>query len=130
MIYLDATALAKLVRPTDETAALAAHLQLTTDPLATSDLAVVELHTALAHTGADPIERDAADALLAGLLVLPVGPVMPAAARRAAADLRTVDALHLAVVNQIPGAVTEIITYDPVLTTAAERAGLRVTAPT
>ena len=133
MIYLDSSALVKMIRVEAETAALISWLNgQGAEPLAASVLVEVEVPRALCRSQ---------PGVLAG-----VGPVlarlhrveMNAAIRGAAGAyvdpmLRSLDAIHLATAENLISAgliVSAFVTYDARLAAAAAGAGLVVQAPT
>ena len=130
MIYLDSSAILKLVVPEPESAALFEYLDTAEDPLASSELAIVEVHRALRRMGiaSDGEHQEIADAVLADLDQLPLAPVLKAAALLPGRSLRSLDALHLATAQQLPS-LRALITYDHLLTQHATAAGLRTAAP-
>ncbi|MGH4012835.1 MAG: type II toxin-antitoxin system VapC family toxin [Pseudonocardiaceae bacterium] len=130
MIYLDSSAILKLVVPELESAALFEYLDAAEGPLASSELASVEVHRALRRMGTDPDDEHhaLADAVLTELDQLPLAPVLRAAALLPGRWLRSLDALHLATAQQLPSLRT-LITYDHRLAQHATAAGLRAEAP-
>jgi hypothetical protein len=113
MLYLDTSALMKVIRPEPESAELRNWLDDRPDQLlATSALAEVELPRALRRLG--EVERlSQAFELLEDLLVIEID----AEVRRTAAGLpepllRSLDAIHVASAYQLRPDLTAIITYD------------------
>lgn len=113
MLYLDTSALVKIVRPEPESAALRDWLATQPDQLlATSALAEVELPRALHRIG--EIERlTRAAELLEDLLIIEIDTYV----RRAAADLpepllRSLDAIHVASAHQLRPDLSAVLTYD------------------
>lgn len=133
MIYLDSSALVKMVRVEAESAALVAWLNArSAEPLTASVLVEVEVPRAL---------RRAQPGVLAGVssVLARLHRVELNAAVRAAAGayvdpaLRSLDAVHLATAENLIAAgqvVSAFVTYDLRLATAAADAGLTVHAPT
>jgi predicted nucleic acid-binding protein len=129
LLYLDASALVKLVRPEPETKALIAAL----DPeakLVSSEIAEVEVLRALRRW-----DGDSAVALgrskLESVRLLPINQgVRHAACDLGPAELRTLDAIHVATAMQLGDLLESIYAYDLRLIEAACDAGLRVLAPT
>ncbi len=130
MIYLDSSAILKLVVPEPESAALFEYLDTVESPLASSELASVEVHRALLRMGIDPADEHhrVADAVLRDLDQLPLTPVLRAAALLPGRSLRSLDALHLATAQQLPS-LSALVTYDHHLAQHATAAGLRAEAP-
>lgn len=126
VVYVDSSALAKLVVLEPETQALASHLE--TRHVTTSELAVVEV--ARAERLAEPERRTGATAqgVLAEADLVPVGPaVLARAAGLTSTRVRSLDAIHLATALEIES--EELVAYDRRLLEAAEVAGLRAVSP-
>jgi uncharacterized protein len=125
-VYADSSALVKLVVREPESKALTryvAGMELTT-----SRLALAEVPRAVKISGTDLERLAEANRMLAALTLVDVSdPVLRRAAEFASTELRTLDAIHLATAERVGAA--EVITYDRRLAAAAERIGLRVTAP-
>jgi uncharacterized protein len=125
VLYLDSSATLKLVREEDESAALAAFLESEDDALLTSRVGAVELRRVARRGGASP---DRADALAGTLEIVELNGVIEGIAVNVAADLRALDAMHLASALALEG-LRGFVCYDQRLATAAASAGLRVLAP-
>jgi predicted nucleic acid-binding protein len=129
VIYLDSSALMKLVRHEDETAALGGWLASHPDqPVVTSELGRVEVLRAARRAGDQALVE--ARAVLGDLDLVPLG----RAAQEIACDVggplvRTLDALHLASALLLGEELTAFVAYDHRLADAALAAGLLVTAP-
>ena len=128
MIYLDSSALMKLVRREDETDALREWLDVHPGPVVTSELGRVEVLRAARRGGGQVLVE--ARAVVADLDLVP----LDRAVQDIACDvedplLRTLDALHLASVLLLGDALTVLVAYDHRLADAARSAGLVVTAP-
>lgn len=129
MIYLDSSALMKLVRREAETEALREWLSLRPEqPAVTSELGRVEVLRAARRIG-DPVLAEAHAV---------IGDVDLIALDRAVQDiacdigdprLRTLDALHLASALLLGDALTAFIAYDHRLAGGAQAVGLVVAAP-
>jgi predicted nucleic acid-binding protein len=128
VIYLDASALVKLVMPEPESAALFAHLANDPD-LVSSELSRVELLRSLARAEAPPRAHQRAHRVLERIALVRLhDSILQRAATLAPTALRTLDALHLATALEMtPG--PEMLTYDRRLAGASRAAGLRVAAP-
>ncbi len=129
MIYLDSSALMKLVRQEHETAALREWLSLRPEqPVVTSELGRVEvLRSARRVGGRVPTE---ARALVGDLDLVPLDrAVQDLAGDNADPLLRTLDALHLASAVLLSEELTAFIAYDHRLAAAAQAAGLVVATP-
>ena len=126
-IYLDASAVVKMVVPETGSVELAAFLERATS-LATSVVTSVEVPRAVARYHA------AAGRLAAG--VLDAMTVIDLTTRRAARaamltpiTLRSLDAIHLAAALDIGDDLASFVTYDRRLADAAREAGLPVASP-
>lgn len=128
MVYLDSSALVKLLLPEPESQALRQYL-VGREECLSSALARVEVFRALDRISASPTTRKRAGDLLQRLALLPLDePVLRDAARLPTRFLRTLDALHLAAARSVDGPVS-FVTYDRRLAAAAEEAGLTVESP-
>ncbi|MGQ0466601.1 MAG: type II toxin-antitoxin system VapC family toxin [Sporichthyaceae bacterium] len=129
MIYLDSSALLKLVREEDETQALREWLAARPDePVVTSELGRVEVVRAARRVGAEAATE--AQAVLGEVdLVLLDRVVQDLACEVGAADLRTLDALHLASALVLGEDLQEFVAYDHRLVQAARASGLSVCVP-
>jgi len=129
--YLDASALVKLATRELETDALREHLSRYSGR-ATSRLAAVEVPRALARRGAESVA--AAGGALAetfeGLLMVELdNTITLRAAGIEPAQLRSLDAIHLASALSMGDELEAVVTYDRRLADAARAAGLTVVAP-
>jgi predicted nucleic acid-binding protein len=129
VIYLDSSALLKLVYEESESAALAdwlaAHAAV---PVVSSELAKVEVTRACRRI--DPRALPEARSLLAGLDLVPLsGAVIDHAADVGGTALRSLDALHLASAISIQAELSAFVAYDRRLAEAASAIGLGATAP-
>ena len=129
MIYLDSSALVKLVFEEAESGALVQWLDDRREmPKVTSQLATIELVRTCRRRDEEAVND--ARLLLAGGDLLPVtGDVIEQAAAVGPAELRSLDAIHLASALLIRDDVTTLVAYDTRLQTAAIAAGLEVAAP-
>jgi predicted nucleic acid-binding protein len=129
VIYLAPSALMKLVRREEETAALRDWLSVRPEqPVVTSELGRVEVLRAARRVGGRaPTE---ARAVLGDLDLVPLGrAVQDLACDIATPLLRTLDALHLASAVLLSEELTAFIAYDHRLAVAAQAAGLVVATP-
>jgi len=126
--YLDASALAKLVVAEPETAALENDLAHRAG-LLSSRLGAAELRRAAARARrSDVLEH--VEAVLEAVVLVEVTPaILERAGRLAPAELRTLDAIHLATALTLSLTDLDFITYDQRLADAARDAGLRVRQP-
>ncbi len=129
MIYLDASALMKLVRREEETSALREWLEMRPEqPLVTSEVGRVEVLRAARRVGGPGLAE--ARAVVGDLdLVALDRAVQDVACDLGDPPLRTLDALHLASALLLGDALTAFIAYDRRLADAARDAGLAVAAP-
>lgn len=129
MIYLDSSALVKLVREETESAALEGWLaDRGTLSLVSSDLATVEVLRACRRW--DPRALGVARSLLSGVDLVPLSrAVVAEAAELEEPLLRSLDALHLASALSIGADLTAFIAYDERLSGAAHALGLPWSAP-
>ncbi|MGH3500443.1 MAG: type II toxin-antitoxin system VapC family toxin, partial [Nocardioidaceae bacterium] len=129
VIYLDSSALMKLVRREDETPALSEWLSVRREhPMVTSELGRVEVLRAARRAGGQvPIE---ARAVVGDLDLVPLDRgVQDLACDIANPPLRTLDALHLASAVLLSDELTAFVAYDHRLLDAARATGLVVAAP-
>lgn len=129
MIYVDSSALLKLLHEESESAALADWLTTQAGkPILSSELANVEVVRACRRINPDVLPD--AKALLAGLDLIPLtGAVMAEAADVGDTTLRSLDAIHLASALSIGADLSFFIAYDHRLSEAASAAGLHLLAP-
>lgn len=125
-VYVDSSALAKLIVLEPETQALSEHLR--NRRLTTSELAVVEV--ARVEKLAEPGRMTGATArgVLAEADLVPLGrAVLARAAELTSRRVRSLDAIHLATALEIEP--DEFVAYDRRLLEAAEASGLTVASP-
>jgi hypothetical protein len=130
MIYLDTSALVKLVRREPESDALADWLDdRPSTPWVSSTLIEVELPRALRRT--DPALLADVPATVARVARYEIDEVVRAAAAALTdPNLQSLDAIHLATARAIfGGQLSAFVTYDRWLLTAAAAAGLSATGP-
>jgi predicted nucleic acid-binding protein len=129
VIYLDSSALLKLLHEEPESAALADWLTgQAGSPLLSSELANVEVIRACRRINPDALPE--ARALLAGLDLIPLaGTVIAEAADVGETTLRSLDAIHLASAFSIRSDLSAFVAYDHRLSEAASAAGLQPLAP-
>jgi predicted nucleic acid-binding protein len=129
VIYLDSSALLKLLHEEPESAALANWLtEQAGSPLLSSELARVEVIRACRQINPDVLPE--ARALLAGLDLIPLADaVISEAADVGETTLRSLDAIHLASALSIRDDLSAFIAYDHRLGDAASAAGLQLLAP-
>lgn len=126
LAYLDSSALVKLIAIEAETAALRQELRRWPERTA-SQLAAIEVtRTAQRLGGHAPA---LAARVLAGLRLLAIDPVVPAAMQIGGTMLRTLDAIHLATAVSISQQLGTLITYDHRMRSEAQALGLPVLSP-
>jgi predicted nucleic acid-binding protein len=127
LIYVDSSAIVKLAVAEPESRALRRYLS-TRKPLVTSALARTEVARALLPLGPMAVRRG--NEVLRGIQLLRVNDrVLTEAGRMQPADLRSLDAIHLASAVQLETAVRRVVTYDERMADAARAIGLSVSAP-
>lgn len=129
MIYLDASAIMKLVREEAETWPLTEWLCDHPDlPVVTSEVGRIEVLRAARR--ADDATLVEAGALVADLDLVPLDRrVQDLACEIADPALRTLDALHLASAVLLGNELTAFVAYDNRLTAAAQAARLPTASP-
>ena len=129
MIYLDSSALMKLIRFEAETSALGEWLaSRPQQPLVTSELGRIEVLRAARRIGGQALSE--AHAVLSDLDLVPLDrTVQDLASDIGDPLLRTPDALHLASAVLLREELTAFVAYDHRLTEAALAAGMVVATP-
>jgi predicted nucleic acid-binding protein len=129
VIYLDSSALLKLVRVETHTAGLRGWLAERPDALLVSSaLARVEVLRSCRRIDAQLL--DTGHAVLAALHLVPLDDeVLGLAAGLHGTDLRSLDALHVASALQLGTYLDAFVAYDARLLAAAGAAGLAVAQP-
>ena len=128
-LYLDSSALVKLVVSEAESGALRTYLaERRSDARMAAALARTEVVRAVAmHRSIELVET--ARSIIARLHLVPLNNrLLDAAATKLPPEMRTLDAIHLAAAMTAPD-LRAIVTYDKRLTDAAATAGLAVVAP-
>lgn len=128
VLYLDSSAMVKLVASEPESPALSA--RIADAATVSSEIARVEVLRAIRRSGGDRemLERGREVIRRVGLLRVD-GRVLELAADVEPADLRTLDAIHLASALILSEGLGAFVTYDRRLVAAAEQAGLGVQSP-
>jgi uncharacterized protein len=129
IVYLDASALVKLVVAEPESSALVEFLHARPER-ASSALTLVEVPRALRRAGLGATERQRARRLLTRVALIDVD--RRSLAMAAAFDppgLRTLDAIHLAAALALGEDLDGFVTYDRRLAEAARHIDLEVVAP-
>lgn len=133
MIYLDACALVKFIKPEKESEALRAWRQdLAPDAeLISSELASLEITRALLRGGVDHtrVPFYVGQALRGVYVVDLSSTVLDRARSYSRVRLGSLDAIHLATADPFSAEMTAFVTYDVELAAAASDFGFTVTAP-
>ncbi len=133
MIYLDACALLRFVKPEKESTALREwRLALPAGiELITSQLSMLEISRTLVRAGVDTQRVPyVAGQAVRGLYLLDVtSTVLTRARSYGIRRLGSLDAIHLATADPFLAELTGFVTYDVELTAAAAEIGLPVVAP-
>ena len=128
-VYLDSSAIVKLVVEEPETGALIAALDRWPDRVSAA-LARVEVHRALRRHGRPKSVHAKADAVLDSLVLIRLDDgLLSQAASFSKPDMRSLDAIHLAAALSIGDDPDALITYDVRLARAAAAEGLNVLHP-
>lgn len=129
MIYLDSSALLKLLFEESESAALALWIsEQAGEPMVSSELARVEVIRAARRL--DPDVVPAARVLMSQLDLIPLtSGVIDEAADVGEPLLRTLDAIHLASALSIQAHLTALVAYDNRLVAAARAVGIETIQP-
>jgi predicted nucleic acid-binding protein len=126
-IYLDSSAIVKLVVREPESAALRRYLQRRR-PVVASALARAEVLRALLPAGEEAVARGRR--VLGSLDLLRVNDrVLDAAGLLRPPALRSLDAIHLATARQLGAELRALVTYDDRMAEAAAGLGFRVVHP-
>jgi predicted nucleic acid-binding protein len=126
-IYLDSSAIVKLVVLEPESAALRRYLRRRR-PLISSALARTEVARALLPLGADVVAQGQ-DVLSRFDLARVNDRVLTAAGSMLPEKIRSLDAIHLATAQELGTDLARIVTYDDRMSHAARAIGLPVAAP-
>lgn len=127
MIYVDTSALLKLVKPEGGSEALAAYLHDETD-LVSSALLAVEAHRCALRDAPDKLPR--LDVLLTRVDMVEISaPVIESASRLPDPLLRSLDAIHLATALLIREEVDVLLTYDERLAAAVQEHKIPTATP-
>ena len=127
VIYLDSSAIVKLVELAPESAALRQYLRRRR-PYISSALARAEVMRALLPRGPVAVRRGQ-EVLLNVDLVRVNDRVLSLAGELSPPTLRTLDAIHLATARLLGGSLSRLVTYDERMQVAARRMGLAVASP-
>ena len=128
LIYLDSSALIKLIFEERETQALIQFLSAWPNRMS-SVLARVEVMVSVRRVHDEDVRREALNVLSGINLVHPDHGLLAAAATTDPPVVRTLDAIHLATAISLGHELAGIVVYDHRLADAARHAGLTVWAP-
>ncbi|HEV2140394.1 MAG TPA: type II toxin-antitoxin system VapC family toxin [Candidatus Dormibacteraeota bacterium] len=126
-VYLDSSAIVKLVVTEKESAALRKYLRRRA-PLVVSVLARTEVARALLPLGPTAVQRgyNVLTTLelirVSDRILLDAGALLPA-------ELRSLDAIHLATMRQLGASLLRLVTYDSRMSAAASALGIAAVAP-
>jgi len=127
LTYIDSSAIVNLVVAEPESKALRRYLSRR-QPLVSSALARTEVARALLPSGPEAVARGE-DALRRIQLLRVNDRVLSEAGRMEPAELRSLDAIHLASASQLGPSVKHIVTYDERMAEAAKAIGWSVASP-
>ena len=129
MLYLDSSAIVKLVAPEPETTGLVQTLRSDPDAIS-SALAQVEVTRAVMRAGATRERASRAAAVLERIALVPIDAgILGRAADLQPPDLRSLDAIHLATALLLQRDIAGLITFDTRLADAAAAADITVLTP-
>ncbi len=127
LTYIDSSAIVKLAVTEPESAALR-HYLTRRQPLVSSALARTEVARALTPAGSAAVARG--HDVLGRIQLLRINNrVLRDAGLMEPADLRSLDAIHLASAAQLGSSVGQVVTYDARMADAARAAGWSVASP-
>jgi len=126
-VYLDSSALVKLAVEEPESAALRRYLRRRR-PLVSSALARAEVARALLPLGETALRRGG-EVLSLLDLVRVNDRILAAAGSLLPAELRTLDAIHLATAQQLQADLSRLVTYDDRMAAAADALGWTIVRP-
>ena len=125
--YLDSSAIVKLAVAEKESAALRRYLRRRT-PLVVSALARTEVARALLPLGPVAVQRGH-DVLNRVELIRVSDRILMNAGSLLPAQLRSLDAIHLATMRQLGGSLRRVVTYDSRMAAAVSAMGMTTDAP-
>jgi hypothetical protein len=129
LLYLDSSALVKLVLPEAESEALLEHIRARPERVA-SAIAAVEVVRAARRASDDPAVEQRAQEVMAGVNLITLSrSLLDAAATTSPRSLRALDAVHLEAARLLGDDLEAMVVYDTALADAARAAGIRVVAP-
>lgn len=126
-IYLDSSAIVKLAVTEKESTALRRYLR-NRAPLVVSALARTEVARSLLPLGSAAVQRG--HNVLTRLELIRVSDrILLDAGSLRPAELRSLDAIHLATMRQLGASLRRLVTYDSRMSAAAEELGITAVAP-
>jgi len=129
LLYLDSSAIVKLIAHERETGALISLVAQHSD-CASSALARVEVLRAVGRAGLGEAGLERARTVLEGLgLVAIDDSVLDAASKVVPRSLRSLDAIHLATALELSEELGALVSYDDRLLAAAQGLGLETLSP-
>ncbi len=129
MLYLDSSAIVKLVSPEAESRGLVELLRSDPD-VVSSALARVEVTRAVRRAGSSPERLRRAEEVLDRIALVGIDEgILYRAGALDPTGLRTLDAIHLSTALLLAPDIASLVTYDSRLAEAAAEAGVAVTAP-
>lgn len=129
LLYLDSSALVKLVLPEAESTALLESLAGWPGHV-TSELASVEVLRAVRRAAVDPALEERAEEVMASVHLVKVdNEILGQAATLEPRTLRSLDAVHLATALSLGSDLGAVAVYDGPLARAAADCGIKVVAP-
>jgi len=126
-IYLDSSAIVKLVVQEKESAALRRYLRRRA-PLVVSALARTEVARALLPLGATAVQRGH-DVLTSLEVIRVTDRVLLEAGSLLPLEIRSLDAIHLATMRQLGVSLRRLVTYDKRMSLTAGQLGIATVAP-
>jgi predicted nucleic acid-binding protein len=130
ILYLDSSALVKLVIPEAESVALSGYMSdHAGDGRMTSALARTEVVRAIRAATGSEAAVGRARTLLSSFAIVPVHVHLLDSAADLPGALRTLDAIHIASAHYVRPQLRALVTYDQRMAAAAEANGLPVVAP-
>ncbi len=126
-IYLDSSAIVKLVVQEKESAALRRYLRRRA-PLVVSALARTEVARALLPLGPTAVQRGH-DVLTSLELIRVTDRILVEAGSLLPAEIRSLDAIHLATMRQLGVSLRRLVTYDNRMSVTARELGIAAVAP-
>lgn len=127
MLYVDGSALAKLLLPESESDALRAYVN-DRGRVASSVIVGVEVRRAVRRVRPD-LREDVERVLAALVQVELAAAILMTAAALDPPEVRSLDAIHIASALALGDELEAVVTYDARMAEAARAAGLRVEAP-